>query len=225
MFDTQTDEQIERDINEIVDGLNSPNDSPTNSSTTEVRIEPPPPSPSGLQLGSVVIYLLLAVMAVGLLVLIYQVIRNFRSTASKRGVRTRPRGRRRRKSAESRQGVKAPPPQTVAPPRDPSIPLEVAEWLELASAAYLKGDYRESVRCRYRAGVSLLAHRRIVVEDETTTAGEYVLSVDASTPGQTRNFALAALIFETAWYSDRPIEEQSALEMEELFDELQVGTR
>jgi Domain of unknown function (DUF4129) len=225
MFNTQTDEQIERDINEIVDGLNSSNDSSTNSTTTEVQIKPPPSSPSEFQLGGVVIYLLLAVMVAGLLALIYQVVRNFRSTASKRGARSRPRGRRRRKSADARDGAKQPPPRAAAPPRDPSIPLEVAEWLELASEAYLKGDYRESVRCRYRAVVSLLAHRRIVVEDETTTAGEYVLSVDASNPGQTRNFATAALIFETAWYSDRPIEEQSALEMEELFDELQVGTR
>ncbi|MFV1990693.1 MAG: DUF4129 domain-containing protein [Acidimicrobiales bacterium] len=223
MFPAQTDEQIQSDISEIVGGLIAPTES---SPTTEVQIRPPTGGPSsGFQLSGFIIYLFLAVLVVGLGLLIFQVLRNFRSTRSSR--RSSPRGAksRRRKRAGTTPAAKPPPVEKTARTGDPRIPLDVQEWLRLAAQAYSSGDYREAVRCRYRAVVSLLAHRDLVIEDETTTAGEYVVSVNASMPSQTRSFATAAQIFETAWYSERPIESDRAQEMVELFDELQVGTR
>ncbi|MFV1990037.1 MAG: DUF4129 domain-containing protein [Acidimicrobiales bacterium] len=222
MLITQSDEEIQSDISDIVESLISPTDS---APTTEVQIRTRTSSTSPeFGFGGIVIWLLLAVLVVGLVFLIYQVLRNFRSTQSSRKSRLRGSKSRRRKPA-SKSPVAKPPPQKAAQERDPRIPLEVEEWLRLALVADSIGDYREAVRCRYRAVVSLLAHRNLVVEDETRTAGEYVLSVNTTMPSQTRNFATAAQIFETAWYSERAIESRSAQEMVELFEELQVGTR
>jgi hypothetical protein len=92
--------------------------------------------------------------------------------------------------------------------RDPSRGLEVtgpvgrtaADWVADADAAAASGDYREALRCRYRALLADLAAAGLVEEVPGRTTGEYLHAVGKDIPAATDAFEQATRRFEVAWY-------------------------
>jgi hypothetical protein len=89
----------------------------------------------------------------------------------------------------------------------PSVDLErrrpAAEWEAAAAAAEAAGNWREGLRCRYRALVARLARRGVVEEIPGRTAGEYRATVRATLPSSASAFGEATDLFEGAWYGGR----------------------
>ena len=73
-------------------------------------------------------------------------------------------------------------------------------WLARAVAAEEAGDWREGVRCRYRALVAVLVAAGAVSEEIGRTAGEYRLLVEQTAPEAAEAFAAATATFEEVWY-------------------------
>lgn len=82
-----------------------------------------------------------------------------------------------------------------------------AEWRAEAEAHELAGEWRQAVRCRYRALVAELSSRGIVEEVPGRTSGEYRGEVDRNLPGAAEAFASATEVFDRAWYGRRPTAE------------------
>jgi hypothetical protein len=82
-----------------------------------------------------------------------------------------------------------------------------AEWRTEAEAHERAGEWRQAVRCRYRALVADLSSRGIVEEAPGRTSGEYRGEVDRNLPGGAEAFAGATEVFDRAWYGRRPTAE------------------
>jgi hypothetical protein len=100
-----------------------------------------------------------------------------------------------------------------------------AEWRADAEAAERAGQWRQALRCRYRALVAELADRGLVEEVAGRTAGEYRADVAGAAPGVAAPFAGATELFEGAWYGDRPTGQDEAARFRGLADEVLSGTR
>jgi len=87
----------------------------------------------------------------------------------------------------------------VSPPR-----RSAADWRAEAGAHERDGEWRQAVRCRYRALVADLASRGVVEELAGRTSGEYRGEVGRNLPGAAEAFAGATALFERAWYGRRP---------------------
>jgi hypothetical protein len=79
-----------------------------------------------------------------------------------------------------------------------------ADWRAEAEAHERAGEWREALRCRYRALVADLAGRGLVEEIPGRTAGEYRVEVAGAVPAAGPPFAGATELFERAWYGRRP---------------------
>ncbi|GAC1313191.1 MAG: DUF4129 domain-containing protein [Acidimicrobiales bacterium] len=79
-----------------------------------------------------------------------------------------------------------------------------AEWLAEAAECEQRGDWRGSLRARYRALVAELAARHLVDEIPGRTTGEYRLLVGRALPDAADPFNGATDLFEAAVYGDRP---------------------
>lgn len=96
--------------------------------------------------------------------------------------------------------------------RDPGSGLEVSgpvgrtarEWVADADAALAAGDFREALRCRYRALLADLAAAGLVEEVPGRTTGEYVAAVRDDIPPALEPFRTATRAFEAAWYGPDP---------------------
>jgi len=98
-----------------------------------------------------------------------------------------------------------------------------AEWRADAEAAERAGQWRQALRCRYRALVAELADRGLVEEVAGRTAGEYRVEVAGSAPTVAVPFAGATELFERAWYGDRPTGQDEAARFRGLADEVLTG--
>ncbi len=98
-----------------------------------------------------------------------------------------------------------------------------AEWWADAEAAERAGQWRQALRCRYRALVAELADRGLVEEVAGRTAGEYRAEMAGAAPGVASSFAGATDLFERAWYGDRPTGEDEARRFRGLADEVLAG--
>jgi hypothetical protein len=78
-------------------------------------------------------------------------------------------------------------------------------WLADAERLESEGDWRQGLRCRYRALVATLDDRGVVEEVPGTTTGAYRRQVSDAAPGAAGAFAAATELFEHAWYGNRPI--------------------
>jgi hypothetical protein len=85
-----------------------------------------------------------------------------------------------------------------AGPRRPA-----AEWAAEADRHQAAGEWRQALRCRYRALVAELAQRGVVEEIPGRTARDYARLVGASRPGLAGPFGEASALFEAAWYGSR----------------------
>ncbi|MFN8041328.1 MAG: DUF4129 domain-containing protein [Acidimicrobiales bacterium] len=96
--------------------------------------------------------------------------------------------------------------------RDPGTALEVtvtprataAEWRGRAEDFEAAGDWKQALRCRYRALVADLAERDVLRDVPGRTAGEYRRDVEVAVPSAEDDFAGASALFEAAWYGDEP---------------------
>jgi hypothetical protein len=87
----------------------------------------------------------------------------------------------------------------------PSVPRRSAEeWRAEAEAHERAGEWRQALRCRYRALVADLAGRGLVEEVPGRTAGEYRGEVRRNAPGAAEAFSGATDLFERAWYGRAP---------------------
>lgn len=110
--------------------------------------------------------------------------------------------------------------------RDPGIAVQhtitpkrsAADWNALAAAHRQAGEWREAVRCGYRAMVATLAERGVVDDVPGRTAREYEQLINRNLPGATGAFGDATDLFEAVWYGDRETgaeEEQSLRRLRE----------
>lgn len=74
------------------------------------------------------------------------------------------------------------------------------DWRADAEAHEAKGEWRDAIRCRYRALVADLAARGLVEEVPGRTSGEYRGQVTSSVPPVAPDFASASDLFDRAWY-------------------------
>lgn len=79
-----------------------------------------------------------------------------------------------------------------------------ADWRARAARHEAAGEWREALRCRYRALVADLAARGLVEEVPGRTAGEYRAEVARNVPAAATPFARATDLFERAWYGHAP---------------------
>jgi hypothetical protein len=85
-----------------------------------------------------------------------------------------------------------------------------AEWRAEAEAHEASGEWRQAVRCRYRALVADLASRGVVEEVPGRTSGEYRGEVSRNLPNASEAFAGATEVFDQAWYGRHPTGEGEA---------------
>lgn len=99
----------------------------------------------------------------------------------------------------------------VATPR-----RSAAEWRAEAETHEAAGEWRQAVRCRYRALVADLAGRGVIEEVPGRTSGEYRGEVDHNLPGAAEAFAGATEVFDRAWYGRQPTGEGEAARFRDL---------
>jgi hypothetical protein len=100
-----------------------------------------------------------------------------------------------------------------------------ADWRAEAEAHERAGEWRQAVRCRYRALVADLAGRGILHEIPGRTAGEYRTELGDSLPAASPQFAGATELFEGAWYGHRPTDEADASHFRDLADRVLEAAR
>lgn len=100
-----------------------------------------------------------------------------------------------------------------------------ADWRAEAEAHERAGEWRQALRCRYRALVADLAARGFLEEIPGRTAGEYRAELDGSLPSAAPPFHGATELFEGAWYGHRPTGEPDAAKFRELEDSVLAAAR
>lgn len=78
------------------------------------------------------------------------------------------------------------------------------DWRAEAAVHEAAGEWRQALRCHYRALVAELATRGLVEEIPGRTAGEYRAEVTRNVPRAAADFGGATELFELAWYGNRP---------------------
>jgi hypothetical protein len=91
-----------------------------------------------------------------------------------------------------------------------------AEWRAEAEAHEAAGEWRQAVRCRYRALVAELASSGLVEDVPGRTSGEYRGEVSRNLPPASEAFAGATEVFDRAWYGQRPTGQGEAARFREL---------
>lgn len=93
---------------------------------------------------------------------------------------------------------------------DPELLVEieaersVGEWARLAAEHEAAGRWKDALRCRYRELVGTLVERGVAPAVPGRTTGELRLDLSAQSPAVATAFSEATLVFELAWYADRP---------------------
>jgi hypothetical protein len=106
----------------------------------------------------------------------------------------------------------------------PAVPRRApASWRAEAEAHERAGEWRQAVRCRYRALVAELALRGLVDEVPGRTAGEYRGEVRRNAPVVADDFAGATELFELAWYARWPTGRDDAGRLRALSDRVLAG--
>ena len=90
------------------------------------------------------------------------------------------------------------------------------DWRREAAAHDAAGEWRQALRCRYRALVADLAAAGKVREVPGRTTGEYRVEVARTLPRAAADFSAATDLFERAWYGAS----QAGRDENRLFDEL-----
>ena len=94
------------------------------------------------------------------------------------------------------------------------------EWRRQAEAHEAAGEWKDALRCRYRALVADLVARRAIRDLPGRTTGEYRAEVGANVPAGAGAFGGASELFERAWYGNRPTGAAENEQFRELADEV-----
>lgn len=78
------------------------------------------------------------------------------------------------------------------------------EWRAEAESFEARGQWKEALRCRYRALVGDLVAEGLLDDVAGRTTGEYRTEVTERDPARGTAFTEATDLFELAWYGDRP---------------------
>jgi len=89
------------------------------------------------------------------------------------------------------------------------------QWRQEADRLAAQGNYREALRCRYRALVAELADRRLIDEVPGRTSGDYERAVRALVPEADEQFSSVTRLFERCWYGHEPSDAKAQV----VFDE------
>jgi hypothetical protein len=112
--------------------------------------------------------------------------------------------------------------------RDPGRAVEVstvpfrapADWRAEAAAHEQAGEWRQALRCRYRALVADLAGRGILEEVPGRTTGEYRAELGQALPAAASAFRGATELFEGAWYGRQPTAAPDSARFRQLADQV-----
>lgn len=132
----------------------------------------------GGAVADIVLWVVLALLAVGLVLLIVQVVRNRRPKAKKTG----------------------------KPPADVEVEEQrsASEWSSEAERLEADGRWKEAIRCRYRELVARLVDAGVAVPLAGRTTGELRSDVAGKAPEAAPEFSQATGLFELPWYADAP---------------------
>jgi Domain of unknown function (DUF4129) len=89
------------------------------------------------------------------------------------------------------------------------------QWRQEADRLAAQGNYREALRCRYRALVAELADRRLIDQVPGRTSGDYERAVRALVPEAAEQFSAVTGLFERCWYGHEPSDAKAQV----IFDE------
>ena len=128
--------------------------------------------------GSILQWLLIAALVVGVLALAWWVIRNW-----VRGPR-----------ADRSEGFDT----------EHEVRRTASEWRTSAEHFEASEEWKDAIRCRYNELVALLVERQPIADVPGRTTGEYRLEVAQLVPSVFEPFSEATLLFELPWYGDRP---------------------
>ena len=103
---------------------------------------------------------------------------------------------------------------SLAPSRSP------ADWRAEAEQHERAGEWRQALRCRYRALVVDLAGRGLLEEVPGRTAGEYRAELGHTLPAAGASFRGATELFEGAWYGRRPTAAADTSRFRQLADDV-----
>lgn len=98
---------------------------------------------------------------------------------------------------------------------DDDVGRSPRDWLAEAAVHEAKGDWRQAVRCRYRALVAELTDRGLLEEVPGRTSGEYRRLVASALPDGAPPFAAASDTFDRAWYGSNPAGPDDAIRVRE----------
>lgn len=109
---------------------------------------------------------------------------------------------------------------------DPGLEVETpprrrwraSDWSAEAARHRQAGEWREAIRCSYRALVAALAERGVVEEVPGRTAREYEDLVGQSLPGADSDFGQATRLFEAVWYGSQESDAGDEERLRELGD-------
>lgn len=91
---------------------------------------------------------------------------------------------------------------------DPAAEVEAhrsaREWSDLAARYEAEGQWKDGLRCRFRALLERLVDGRVVPEVAGRTTGELRADVHTGLPAAGAEFDAAAELFDRAWYGDLP---------------------
>ncbi len=170
------------------------------SKDTSVCSAPKPPKPPkvgdgggfDLSIVSLLLWVLLIAAVAGLLYLLvrWAVTKSGRSAARKKSV-----------NGDSEDGDVV-ERDAVAVDRS----REPVNWRREAEQHRLAGQYRDAVRCRYRALVGDLARRGLIDEIPGRTSGEERAQLGRVTPAAGAPFNSAADLFDGAWYGHQDVD-------------------
>lgn len=97
------------------------------------------------------------------------------------------------------------------------------EWVSEAERYEAEGQWKQALRCRFRALVGALVDRGVVRDIPGRTTGEYRVEVSRNVPRVACSFAGAADLFDRAWYGDEPTGEDENRRFRALADEVVLG--
>jgi hypothetical protein len=106
-------------------------------------------------------------------------------------------------------------PHTGVVVTDEDLARTAEQWRQEADRLAARGNYREALRCRYRALVAELADRRLIDQVPGRTSGDYERAVRALVPEAAEQFSSVTRLFERCWYG----QEASGPEAQVVFDE------
>jgi hypothetical protein len=103
------------------------------------------------------------------------------------------------------------------------------QWRQEADRLAAQGNYREALRCRYRALVAELADRHLIDQVPGRTSGDYERTVRALVPEAAEQFSSATRLFERCWYGQEAPDAKAQVVFDEaaraVIDEVGSGRR